>query len=231
MDKEWKRLCPKCNKELFYSHKSNFNAATKKNSLCRNCRVISDDTKEKHRQAKIGFHLTPDHREKLRNSWLGKHHTDQAKSKMNAWKKNVSEETRRKLRDARLGKTASDETREKLRNIKLMAITQLGGFPSYNRKACAFIDAIQSKLGVSLQHAMNGGEVYICGYSVDGYDKSKNIVFEYDEPRHENPSRKIKDIHRTKLMMEKTGCDVIRYSERFNRMYKSYPTHSEIINL
>ena len=29
-----------------------------------------------------------------------------------------------------------------------------------------------------------GGGIEICGYKVDGYDKEKNIVFEYDEKHH-----------------------------------------------
>ena len=126
---------------------------------------------------------------------------------------------------------ASEETREKLRNIKLRAIKELGGFPSYNQTACLFMNEVQEKLGFDFQHALNGGEVTICGYSVDGYDKNKNVVFEYDEKRHENPTRKTKDMRRMELMIQHCGCAVIRYSEKFNRLYKSYPTYSEIINL
>ena len=32
-----------------------------------------------------------------------------------------------------------------------------------------------------MQHALNGGEVRIGNYWVDGYDKENKIIFEYDE--------------------------------------------------
>ena len=229
MNIEWKRLCPKCKMELYYNHKTNLLAAVRKNSMCRSCRIISDETREKHRQAKLGVSLSKEHRQVLKNSWIGKHHSDDTKQKMKIIHENVNEETREKLRHKRIGQKASEETKEKLRNIRLEIVKQMGGFPSFNRKACEFIDSIQSKLGLQFRHALNGGEVFICGYSVDGYDKDKNIVFEYDESRHENLTRKIKDMRRTERMINKTGCEIIRYSERFKKLYKSYSTYSMII--
>lgn len=36
-DKKWKRNCPKCGEELYYSQKSGFNRAIKNNSKCLSC--------------------------------------------------------------------------------------------------------------------------------------------------------------------------------------------------
>lgn len=228
-----KRNCPKCNCELNYTHPSNWRVANRKKSLCRSCRIISQETREKHRVAKLGKPGTPrteENKQTLRE-WYKNNMTDEMISRRDAWKQNVTDETKNKLRNRRIGKKASDTTKEKLRNIRLQIVKDIGGFPSYNKVACDFMDLISNKLGLNFQHAMNGGEVILCGYSVDGYDKINNVVFEYDEKRHENLTRKLKDISRTENIVKNIGCEVIRYSERFNRLYKSFPTYSTPINL
>lgn len=52
----------------------------------------------------------------------------------------------------------------------------------------------------NLRHAENGGEIIKFGYFLDAYDEEKNIVVEYDEPRHyidvENNILKSEDIKR-----------------------------------
>lgn len=233
MNKENKfiRICPKCNKELFYSNKSNWRAANRINSFCRNCKIISEETKKRIGLVHKGKKISEDLKNKLKNSWVGKKHSSETILKMKEMRQHISEETREKLRNIRLGKKMSDKTREKMREIKLNNIKELGGFPSFNKKACNFIDSIKNKLSYNFQHALNGGEFNICGYSVDGYDKNNNVIFEYDEKRHENPTRKLKDLKRMEIIKNKLNCEVIRYSERFNKLYKSYSTHSIPINV
>jgi len=228
---QWKRNCPKCNRELSYTQQSNWRAANRIGSLCRSCRVISDVTREKHRLEKLGKAGTPrteEAKQKLRE-WHKNSMTDEIRQRRDAWKHNMSADTKNKLRACRIGKEASEITREKLRIIRLEKVREMGGFPSFNKTACDFMDGLVGKLGFQFRHAMNGGEVAICGYSVDGYDEDKNVVFEYDESRHENLTRKEKDMRREKRMRDKIGCEIIRYSERFNRLYKSYPTYSMIM--
>jgi hypothetical protein len=47
---------------------------------------------------------------------------------------------------------------------------------------------------------LNGGEKFVAGYFLDGYDENLNIAFEYDEPKHyqdiEKNILKYKDIVR-----------------------------------
>ena len=41
----------------------------------------------------------------------------------------------------------------------------------------------------------------ICGYFLDGYDESRGIIFEYDEPKHHLAKRKEKDwIRQTRIL-------------------------------
>ena len=93
---------------------------------------------------------------------------------------------------------------------------------NYNETACKFIDELNIKNNWHLQHAMNGGEIHVGPYSLDGYDKNLNIVFEYDEnkPKHTSLKGQIKDKYRQLYIMEKLNCEFWRYSERENLLYK-----------
>jgi hypothetical protein len=68
--------------------------------------------------------------------------------------------------------------------------------PSFNPKACKIIDEFGKKHGYTFQHAMNGGEVTLGGYFVDGYDKENNVVIEYYEPFHKKQRNSIYDKNR-----------------------------------
>ena len=87
-------------------------------------------------------------------------------------------------------------------------------FPVFNRKACEYLDNLGKEKGWNLQHALNGGEYYIeaLGYWVDGYDKKRNIVVEYDDPFHNKPLRMLKDENRMKEIKRYLQCQFYRYS-------------------
>lgn len=215
-----KRNCPKCNCELNYTHPSNWRAANRKKSLCRSCRIISQETREKHRVAKLGKPGTPrtDENKQALREWYKNNMTDEMISRRDAWKQNVTDETKNKLRNLRIGKKASDTTKEKLRNIRLQIVKDIGGFPSYNKIACEFMDSISNKLGLNFQHAMNGGEVYIkeLGYWVDAYDKDRNIVVEYDEGHHN--TRIEQDTRRMNEIINHWKCRFFRYNSVIDEM-------------
>lgn len=128
-----------------------------------------------------------------------------------------SEKTIEKLRN----KIISESTREKLRDHRLKQIDALGyNGPAYNKMACQFIDKVNDALGLNLQHALNGGEIRVAGYSMDGYDKDKNIVFEYDEKTHRTPCYRQKDFRRQSRIISKINpCLFLRYDETNKRLY------------
>lgn len=100
---------------------------------------MSEETKEKIRQKRIGVTLSEETRHLLsrklsgeKNPWYGRKHTDEELEKMSAnrkgkcagennywYGKHLSEETKLKISKSKTGKTASEETRRKLSEAHL----------------------------------------------------------------------------------------------------------------
>jgi hypothetical protein len=93
---------------------------------------------------------------------------------------------------------------------------------NYNVRACQYIDQLNESKGWKLQHALNGGEVRVGPYSLDGYDREKNIAFEFDEdsPRHNSKKGRERDLARQQYIIGQIGCEFWRYSEREDRLYR-----------
>ena len=86
--------------------------------------------------------------------------------------------------------------------------------PSYNAKSIAYLDLLSEKLGMKIQHALNGGEKKFTRYWVDGYISEYNICIEWDEINHNKIKRKEKDIIREQFLKENFGCYIIRIKEK-----------------
>lgn len=125
-----------------------------------------------------------------------------------------------------IGKHHKPETLEKKRKIAIAYREKMikGCRAAYNVNACKYIDKLNEEKGWNLQHALNGGEIKLFGYYVDGYDKERNIVFEYDEPKHYSNIRdnilKEKDIERQEYIISKLNCEFYRYNEKLDLFYK-----------
>lgn len=117
------------------------------------------------------------------------------------------------------GHTHTPETRAKLAE-KMRERYSLGNSCNYSEKACKFIDELNAKYGWHLQHAMNGGEISVGPYHLDGYDKELNIAFEYDEKgsKHNSVKGKSRDKAREGYIKNKLHCIFIRYDERTNTL-------------
>jgi hypothetical protein len=111
------------------------------------------------------------------------------------------------------------EVREARRRsyVDMMDNKRYPGGQFYNRNACGFMDKWGKNNGYSFEHALNGKEFRTAAYWVDGYDKNKNVVFEYDEPYHfirkNGIKLKPKDIIRMQRIQEELECEFIRYNE------------------
>lgn len=91
------------------------------------------------------------------------------------------------------------------------------GGARYSIKACKFIDELNKKNNWHLQHGMNGGEIRVGKYYLDGYDKDLNIAFEYDEIKKHNKNFD-KDVTKQKFIKEKLQCRFFRYLESENKL-------------
>lgn len=124
------------------------------------------------------------------------------------------------------GKKCSEEQKIKIRLSTIKYIKSLNGSmtPRYSLRGCDYINSLNERMGWNLQHAENGGEIEVCGYYLDGYDKERNIAFEYDESKHYkdvyNNILREKDIIRHKIIMEHLKCKFYRYNEVLDLFYE-----------
>ncbi len=145
------------------------------------------------------------------------------------FKKNAGETLSKKIKNNEIipgftGKHVSEEHKTKLRILQANKLKGKGMKMNYSKTACEYINNLNKLNGWQLQHAENGGEIECLGYWLDGYDKTLNIVFEYDEPKHyidiENNILTDYDIKRQTQIIEKLNCEFWRYNEKLNLLYK-----------
>jgi hypothetical protein len=218
------RDCPHCGCIRLYSNRSNFLKAIKKKSVCITClnrkKVLNKEYIKKLSIAKLG-ERNPCKRDdvKLKISTVTK-----GKSKH-------SEEFKARMSLLHKGKITSDKTKKKMREAVLNKIKLYGKYArNFNPIACSYIDNINKMTGWNLIHALNGGEYIVIGYSLDGYDKERNIVFEYDEPKHfsKDGVLKEKDFNRMKDIILILACRFIRYNEKENKIIEYYVNENKI---
>lgn len=240
---QFTKTCSNCGGVQCYSRKDVLELAIKNKSICRKCSIKSqigssrkfskeglEKLKELGRKSKSkeicdkisntlrGRKKSPKHIEKIKQALKGKtlsksHRLKISKScngRVGRKGFHLTEETKYKLRLA----TIND-----LKNKNILVGKNTSR--NFNPKACEFIDKLNEERGWNLQHALSGGEVELYGYFVDGYDKERNIIFEYDEPRHNQTCWISKDIIRQNNLIKKIGpSKFIRYDEQWNRLYE-----------
>ena len=124
------------------------------------------------------------------------------------------------------GKHHTQETKDKIRisTVKYLEEVKRTGGAKFSKRACLFIDKLNESKGWHLQHALNGGEIIVGGYYLDGYDKELNIAFEYNESKHyidcENNILREKDIIRMNFIHNKLNCRFFIYNEKKDYFYE-----------
>jgi hypothetical protein len=228
--KNWKRSCPMCRKEIYHTRKSVRDSSEKDGKLCFSCVAVRRNKTEGYTNP---FSVMKFFRTGISNGMYGKAHKDIAKKKM---KEKASGRWTLEWFTSRYGEEKGTELYNKKR--KQSSVANIGnsrglGYKhteeqktkfriarqihpaAFNLKGCYFIDEYNKSNGYNFIHALNGGERKFIGYSVDGYDAEKNVVFEYDERKHfdiEGNLRK-KDIERMDRIKKHLGCRFIRYNE------------------
>jgi hypothetical protein len=206
--------CPVCNKTQVYSCVSALNLSIRKNTKCSSC---NQKGKPAWNSGKSGLQIAW-------NKGLTKDMDLRVKQySLSQKNKKISDEQRKNHSKKMMGKHHTEETKYKLRVIAINELNKngiIGKLRNYNPNACQFIENFGSQNGYNFQHAMNGGEVEIYGYFLDGYDKEKNVVFEYDEPKHRFPSYKQNDLIRQKRIVDNIKpISFFRYDEHNKVLY------------
>lgn len=117
----------------------------------------------------------------------------------------------------------SDENRVHQALLVNQRLKEFGQVISFNKEACEFINKLNAEKNWNLQHAMNGGEYQVGPYYLDGYDKDKNIAFEYNEPAHyESPERILRDRKRAEFIHQKLNCQFFVYNEKEDNLEQWY---------
>lgn len=183
-------------------------------------RTMSEEQKKKISESLKGRKLSQETRNKMSKSskekgngqWMtGRSLPKEVCEKISVGNrgKEVSPETRNKISVGNTGKKHSRETIKKLRleRIKQISEAKFNGnqvFPSWNPKACDYFEEFDKDNNTEGQHARNGGEFYISelGYWVDYINHDLKLIMEYDEPYHQNPKQKEKDMIRQQEIQE-----------------------------
>jgi len=196
--KKWIKKCPSCNKITWFIYKCLSDKHDGK--MCRSCNATehnkSSDMRKKVSDSKKG---------KI-NHFYGLTGDKNPANRPDIKKKLIDYQNRPDVKE-----------RRRRTYVDMMSKKRYPGGQFYNKVACEFMNKWGKENGYIFEHAMNGKELKVAAYWVDGYDKEKNIVFEYDEPHHyykrKQMKLKEKDLIRMKRIQEEIHCDFIRYNE------------------
>ncbi len=226
----WTKNCPKCGKKQEYSSWDSLRFAIRKNTICNPCRAASKKVIPENgiwkRVCKCGEEMIYSCRRsfntgKRTNAVCRKCATKESGKTNRLWMKNDKYRNKMSKSLKMVWKTNAygEATRQKWRENKLRQIRQQGIQWTYNPDACRFMDKLNDKFGWNLQHAMNGGEIQVVGYMLDGYDKNKNIIFEYDEPKHRTLSHRKRDREREiRIIKVLSPSSFFRYDEKDKKL-------------
>jgi len=162
---------------------------------------VTDDVKEKIRQKMM----------EAKNPFHGKKHTNENHIKNVMLNSGINHPN--------FGKCPSEETKLKLRLARIKWLEKNGfvenNGKSFNKNGCNYLDKLSVDMGWNIEHALNGGEYKISGYFVDGHDKERNIVVEYDERHHYDGFGNLrqKDVERMNRIIKESNCKFYRYNE------------------
>jgi len=85
--------------------------------------------------------------------------------------------------------------------------------PTYNANSIIYLDMISERLGLPIQHALNGGEKKFVRYWIDGFIEKYNICIEWNEKFHNCKKFKEKDIIKEKFIIENFNCYYIKINQ------------------
>lgn len=217
-NKNYKKICPQCNKEILYKNKYTFNKSNINNKVCIFCSRQNTGLKNKGRKRTEDFKKTLSEKMKMHPSIKGnQERANKIKNKLTG--RDVSSFHKGKTSFLKKCIVCQDEfecqpyrsdsnhfCNRKCQN-EYYFLNKIWK-PKFNPKACTLIEEYGKENGYNFQHALNGGEwrVKNLNFWVDGYDKEKNVVIEYNENHHNTPLQKEKDKIRRENIIQTLKC-------------------------
>jgi predicted RNA-binding Zn-ribbon protein involved in translation (DUF1610 family) len=207
----WTRSCPECGDSIIFASQGCWYNSKKINSKCKKCRVNA-------RRLQIPINgwsrecpsckNTVIYTQKSHLKYANKHNSicrdcfEMSKMPIGGWVKICPEcketqiyGTKKSLDAAIKNNSSCNDCAAKICGAYLTT--------RYNPSACVFMDTYGSLNGYIFQHAKNIREYQVGRYFLDGYDKDKNVVFEYDEQHHFRGGKLMpKDIVRQSKIIE-----------------------------
>lgn len=123
----------------------------------------------------------------------------------------------------RKGSPCTDWNRLHQAEIARARMDVIGCPINYNKSACEYLNKLNEEKGWNLQHALNGGEIQVGPYYIDGYDAQNNIAVEYNEAAHYVNDSKIEhDRKRAEYIHSILNCQFYVYNEPKNILEKWY---------
>jgi len=214
---EFRRNCPLCNKEIFYSTNRSLQRAIRRNLNCLSCLQMGENN------AMYGKILAPEVIKRLRSMNVGRHPTEETRKKMslNCARRGVHKYGK----DANFyGRRHSDETKRKMRIVACKRIMKLrlqrnknGWINNVGKNENNYFTKMEKERGWNGIYYGKSGKQYFLehlGYWVDYYEPNLNIVVEYDEPRHYRYGILTeRDMNRMKEIKSHLRCQFWRYDE------------------
>lgn len=210
---KWCKKCPSCNREIVgkdgsVTTKFNVSHSIIVGQVCHSCIKIGKPTWASLHREEFGKMVTGKN-----HPMYGRHHTDEMKKKQaerNVGKK-LSNETKRKLSESSIKAWKNPSVRQRMihtskwNNISV----DKGQMPliyKWNALGFKFIPNYQVKNNELLCY-------------LDGYDKDRNVVLEYDSKYHFKEPQKTKDLVRQKRIIDILNP---RKFWRYNSVTKTY---------
>jgi len=162
----------------------------------------------------LGKKLSEETKEKIRNSKIGGKMSEETKRKIS--KANTGNQYRK-------GIPHDEKSKIKMRAAAVNKIKQLKGIicPNYNEISCDYFQKLNMWTGWNGYYAKNKGEFYLkdLGYWPDYYEPNENIIIEWDEPKHyKNGCLSKLDIIRMERIKNHLKCRFFRVDSKTNEI-------------
>lgn len=231
MNTSWRRVCPICKRGILYEYKCSWKRCSDLRLPCKACAAKIRGIKNTKPRIpilcktcqKVKYYLLDNEKARKRSGMNCKHCALQRRpsnrkgKKMPRAAKILLSKKLSGKNHPQYGKSLSDEHKHKIRVAVANDMANKKHYkPNYNLTACRTFDRLNHVIGLHIQHAENGGEVFVpeLGYWLDGYDKENNVVYEWYEKHHFKPDgtmrrRDIVRIHEIKNLYDCDFCAII----------------------